>query len=88
VTMPDSLPTSQPTAPPLEKSPPRYPNGLTAREVEVLRCVAKGLMDGQVAEQLVISPHTVNTHLKSIYGKIGVSSRAAATHYAMEHHLV
>jgi predicted ATPase/class 3 adenylate cyclase/DNA-binding CsgD family transcriptional regulator len=70
------------------KTPPTYPAGLTAREVEVLRLVAQGLTNEQVAEQLVISPRTVNTHLTSIYGKIGVSSRAAATRYAMEHHLV
>ena len=65
-----------------------YPAGLTAREVEVLRLVASGLTDAQVAEQLVISPRTVSTHLTSIYGKIGVSSRSAATRYAIEHHLV
>jgi ATP/maltotriose-dependent transcriptional regulator MalT len=62
--------------------------GLTAREVEVLRLVSQGLTDAQVAEQLVISPHTVNTHLKAIYGKIGVSSRSAATRYAVEYHLL
>jgi len=56
--------------------------------VEVLRCVAKGLTDAQIAEQLVISPRTVNTHLTSIYGKIQVSSRSAATRYAIEHQLV
>jgi DNA-binding CsgD family transcriptional regulator/tetratricopeptide (TPR) repeat protein len=67
---------------------PSYPAGLTAREVEVLRLVALGLTDAQVAEQLVISPRTVNTHLTSIYGKTGVSSRSAATRYAMDHHLV
>jgi DNA-binding CsgD family transcriptional regulator len=50
--------------------------------------VAQGLTDPQVAEQLVISPHTVNSHLKAIYGKIGVSSRNAATRYAIEHHLI
>jgi DNA-binding CsgD family transcriptional regulator len=46
---------------------------LTAREVEVLRLVAQGLTDVQVAEQLIISPRTVNFHLCSIYSKIGVS---------------
>ncbi len=56
--------------------------------MEVLRLVAQGLTNEQVAEQLVISARTVNTHLTSIYGKIGVSSRSAATRYAMEHHLV
>ncbi len=65
-----------------------YPAGLTSREVEVLRLLAQGLTDAQIAEQLVISPRTVNSHLTSIYGKIRVSSRSAATRYAMEHHLV
>ena len=65
-----------------------YPAGLTTREVEVLRLVAQGLSDVQVAEQLVISPRTVNWHLTSIYSKLGVSSRAAATRYAIEHHVV
>jgi DNA-binding CsgD family transcriptional regulator/tetratricopeptide (TPR) repeat protein len=70
------------------KPSPTYSNGLTAREVEVLRLVAKGLTDAQIAAHLVISPRTVNNHLTSIYGKIQVSSRAAATRYAIEHHLV
>jgi ATP/maltotriose-dependent transcriptional regulator MalT len=65
-----------------------YPDGLTAREVEVLRLVASGLSNTQVSERLVISPRTVDTQLTSIYSKIGVSSRSAATRYAMEHHLV
>lgn len=64
------------------------PAGLTTREMEVLRLVAKGLTDAQVAEQLVISTRTVNTHLTSIYGKIGVSSRSAATRYAIEHQIM
>lgn len=67
---------------------PTYPNELTRREVEVLRLVALGWGDAQVAEQLVISPRTVNGHLRSIYNKINVNSRGAATHYAMEHHLL
>ncbi len=67
---------------------PTYPDGLTRREVEVLRLVALGWGDAQVAEQLVISPRTVNGHLRSIYNKINVNSRGAATHYAMEHHLL
>jgi ATP/maltotriose-dependent transcriptional regulator MalT len=71
------MPTSaEPTSAPLARKPAPYPDGLTAREVEVLRCVASGLTDAQVAAQLVISPGTVNTHLKAIYGKIGVSSRS------------
>ena len=69
------------------KAPP-YPAKLTAREVEVLWLVAQGLTDMQVAEQLIISPRTVNSHLTSIYNKLGVDSRAAATRYAVEHRLV
>jgi predicted ATPase/DNA-binding CsgD family transcriptional regulator len=62
--------------------------GLTAREVEVLRWVTRGLTDVQVAEQLVISPRTVTSHLSSIYNKLGITSRAAATRFAVEHQLV
>jgi predicted ATPase/DNA-binding CsgD family transcriptional regulator len=69
-------------------SPPPYPDGLTAREVEVLRLVAQGLTDAQVADKLVITRRTVNWYLTSIYSKIQVSSRSAATRYALEHLLV
>jgi predicted ATPase/DNA-binding CsgD family transcriptional regulator len=65
-----------------------YPAGLTTREIEVLRWVAQGLTDIQVAEKLVISPRTVSTHLSSIYNKLGVSTRSAATRFAIENHLV
>ena len=85
--MPLPTPTGPPSTPPAKTSP-TYSAGLTAREVEVLRLVAQGLTDAQVAEQLVISPRTVNFHLTSIYGKLQVSSRSAATRYAIEHHLV
>jgi DNA-binding CsgD family transcriptional regulator len=85
--MPLSAPT-KPPAPPPANTPSTYPSGLTAREVEVLRLVARGLTDAQVAEHLVISPRTVNSHLTSIYSKLRVSSRAAATRYATEHHLL
>ena len=61
---------------------------LTARQIEILRLVAQGLSDAQIAEQLIISPRTVNTHLTTIYQKIGVTSRAAATRYAFEHSLL
>jgi DNA-binding CsgD family transcriptional regulator len=61
-----------------------YPAGLSAREVEVLRLVAQGMTDRQVAERLFLSPRTINQHLRSIYNKLGVSSRAAATHFAVE----
>jgi DNA-binding NarL/FixJ family response regulator len=87
VTIPATAPAGPPSVPHVAKAP-TYPAGLTAREVEVLRLVTQGLTDAQVAEQLVISPRTVNFHLSSIYGKIGVSSRAAATRYAIEQKLV
>ncbi len=81
-----SVPAQDETVP--AKQHPTYPAGLTAREVEVLRLVAQGLPDARIAEQLVLSPRTVNTHLRSIYAKIGVSSRSAATRFAFEHGLV
>ncbi len=86
VTMPSPTPVEPPSTPPVK--PVTYPNGLTAREVEVLRLLAQGLTDTQIAEQLIISPRTVNNHLTSIYSKIQVSSRSAATRYAIEHQLV
>ena len=67
--------------------PPTYPAGLTAREVEVLRLVSSGLTDLQIAEKLVLSPRTVHAHISSIYNKLDVTSRSAATRYAIEHHL-
>ncbi len=69
------------------KTAPTYPAGLTARELEVLRLLATGLTDAQIAEQLVLSLHTVHAHLRTIYSKLGVTSRSAATRYAFEHQL-
>ena len=85
---PMTLPAPLPAAPPPAKPAPTYPDELTAREVEVLRWLAQGLTDAQIAEQLVVSPRTINHHLTSIYRKIQVSSRSGATRYAIEHHLV
>ncbi len=62
--------------------------GLSPRELEVLELVATGLSDAQVAAKLVVSPRTVSTHLQSIYNKLGVNSRAAATRFAVENGLV
>jgi predicted ATPase/DNA-binding CsgD family transcriptional regulator len=84
--MPPTALPARPAVPPLQ--PPTLPFGLTAREVEVLRLLAQGLSDAQIAEQLVISVRTVNRHVTSLYHKLGVSSRAAATHYAIEHHVL
>ena len=79
----------KPTPPPISTVTPSpiYPAGLTAREVEVLRLLAGGLTDLQIAEQLVLSPRTVHAHISSIYSKLAVTSRSAATRYAIEHHL-
>jgi predicted ATPase/DNA-binding CsgD family transcriptional regulator len=62
--------------------------GLTAREIEVLALVAEGLTDAEVAERLVVSIRTVHAHLRSIYRKLDVRTRSAATRYALEHDLV
>lgn len=64
------------------------PDGLTAREVEVLALVATGQTNREIAATLVVSDHTVRRHLQNIFAKIGVSSRAAATTYAFKHDLV
>jgi DNA-binding CsgD family transcriptional regulator len=61
---------------------------LSPRELEVLRLVADGLTDGQIAEKLYISPRTVGNHLRSIYKKLGVPSRAAAVRQAVERVLI
>ena len=60
----------------------------TSTAVEILRLVALGLTDAQVAEKLVICPRTVQGHLRSIYNKIQMNSRSAATRYAVERKLV
>ncbi len=62
--------------------------GLSERELEILRLVARGMTDSQVAERLFISPRTVGQHLRSIYRKLGVPSRAAAAREAVERSLI
>jgi DNA-binding NarL/FixJ family response regulator len=61
---------------------------LTAREVEVLRLVAAGHTNRAIAATLVLSEKTVARHVSNIYTKLGIRSRAAATAYAYDHHLV
>ncbi len=85
--MPTLISAGQASTPPA-KSSATAPQGLTRREIDVLRLLTRGLTNIQIAEQLVISLPTVNTHVGSIYTKLGVTSRAAATRHAVEHRLV
>jgi DNA-binding CsgD family transcriptional regulator len=62
--------------------------GLTAREVEVLVLLARGLSNKQIAERLVITPKTAGNHVEHIYAKIDTSSRAAAAMFAVQHGLL
>jgi DNA-binding CsgD family transcriptional regulator/tetratricopeptide (TPR) repeat protein len=61
--------------------------GLTVRESEVLRLLATGLANAEIARQLSLSPRTIDTHLTNIYGKLGVTSRGAAIRFALDHDL-
>lgn len=53
-----------------------WPSGLTAREVDVLRLLARGMTNNEIAEALVISPKTADHHIEHIYAKIAVNNRA------------
>jgi HD-GYP domain-containing protein (c-di-GMP phosphodiesterase class II) len=64
------------------------PAGLTDRQLEVLRLLASGLSNRQIAARLVVSPRTAERHVQDVYDKIGLSSRAGAALYAMEHGLI
>jgi HD-GYP domain-containing protein (c-di-GMP phosphodiesterase class II) len=64
------------------------PGGLTAREVEVLALLARGCTNKDIAVRLVVAPKTVSHHVEHIYAKLGVSSRASATLFAIQHGLV
>jgi ATP/maltotriose-dependent transcriptional regulator MalT len=67
---------------------PALPAGLTGREVEVLRLIVEGLTNNDIAGQLQLSTKTVSRHVSNIFGKIGVTSRSAATAFAFDHELV
>ena len=73
---------------PITRTREALPAGLSEREVEVLRLVARGLTNRQIGEQFTISPRTAEHHVQHIYTKLGVSSRAAAAVFAMEHDLL
>jgi DNA-binding CsgD family transcriptional regulator len=69
-------------------SRPNNPSGLSRREVDVLRLASRGLTTHQIAEKLFISAKTADHHIQHIYDKIGVSTRAAAALWAMQHAVV
>ena len=73
---------------PVKKARKEMVAGLSEREVDVLRLVSHGLTIKQMAAELVISQKTVDSHIQHIYNKIGVSTRAGATMFAMENHLL
>jgi DNA-binding CsgD family transcriptional regulator len=62
--------------------------GLTTREIEVLRLLARGLSNKQIAQRLVISPKTAGNHVEHVYTKIGASNRASASLFAVQHGLL
>ncbi|MGH2653270.1 MAG: response regulator transcription factor, partial [Actinomycetota bacterium] len=65
-----------------------WPAGLSGREVEVLRLVARGLANKEIARRLSISPRTAEHHVQHIYTKIGTSTRASAALFAVENGLL
>ena len=67
---------------------PAYPDGLTPREVEVLRLIAAGKTDREIAGELFISVTTVSTHVRNLLNKANVANRTEAVGYAARHGLV
>ena len=63
------------------------PGGLSQREVEVLQLIASGLTNGEIADRLFLSEHTIRAHLRRIYHKLGIATRAEAVRFTIEHHL-
>ena len=74
--------------PPPQRKAAIQPAGLTEREVEILRMLARDMSRRQIADQLVLSQHTVRHHLEHIYSKVGVGTRVAAALFAVEHDLI
>jgi DNA-binding NarL/FixJ family response regulator len=71
-----------------QRAPSRPPQGLTPRELQVLRLVATGKTNKTIATELFVTEKTVDRHVSNIFRKLNVPSRAAATAYAYEHHLL
>jgi DNA-binding NarL/FixJ family response regulator len=68
--------------------PARPTAGLTGREIQVLALIAAGRSNRQIASELVLSERTVARHVSNIFTKLHVSSRAAATTFAIQHELI
>ena len=64
------------------------PAGLSPREIEILRLVARGLSSRQIATQLILSPKTVRNHTEHIYAKTGTGNRVTASLFAVQHGLL
>ena len=75
---PGAGPAARPAAP---------PDGLTQREAEILSLIAQGLTNGEIAERLFLSNHTIKTHINRIFAKTGSRDRVAAIGYAQRHHI-
>jgi DNA-binding NarL/FixJ family response regulator len=67
---------------------PAYPDGLTQREVEVLRLIARGRSNSEIAQELFISPNTVAHHVTNILNKTNTANRTEAATYAGQHGLI
>ena len=75
-------------ASPAKRKAALQPAGLTGREIEILRMLTRGMSRRQIADELVLSQHTVRHHLEHIYSKVGVGTRVAAALFAVEHDLI
>ena len=83
----DSNISPKTTAPVQSHSGEENESSLTSREIDVLRLIAAGLTNKEIAERLVVSHRTVEAHLYSVFNKLNVTTRSAATRYAIEHQL-